>query len=125
MSEVLEDESQLMIWGNRELIKTAFANLIENGCKYSGDNKVNVKVSSSNQKIILEFSDNGIGIEKEELKLIFKPFYRAKNAIETKGHGIGLSLVENIILFHKGSIDVKSEINTGTSFTVSFPVYHF
>ena len=54
--------------------------------------------------------------------MIFQPFYRAKNAIGTKGHGIGLSLVEKIISLHKGTITVKSEIMKGSTFTIYLPL---
>jgi signal transduction histidine kinase len=64
----------------------------------------------------------GIGIPEEELKMVFQPFYRAKNAIGTKGHGIGLSLVEKVIKLHKGKITVNSEIMKGSTFTLTLPL---
>jgi signal transduction histidine kinase len=54
--------------------------------------------------------------------LIFQPFYRAKNAAGTKGHGIGLSLVEKIVTLHKGKLNVESELQQGSTFTVSLPL---
>ena len=118
-SESIDDENKLQVRGNEQLLRTAISNIMDNGCKYSCDHTTEVKVNNENSSIIMSFSDNGIGIAKEELPMIFQPFYRAKNAIKTKGHGIGLSLVEKIISLHKGEITVKSEISKGSTFTIS------
>ena len=104
------------------MLRTAISNIIDNGCKYSGDHTSEISVNNENNNVIINFSDKGIGISEEELKMIFQPFYRAKNAIGTKGHGIGLSLVEKIITLHKGEITVKSEIMKGSTFTLSLPL---
>ncbi len=120
-SETIDDELKLMVRGNELLIKTALTNLIDNGCKYSNDHTSEIFVNHENNHVIIHFSDNGIGIPEEEIRMIFQPFYRARNAIGIKGHGIGLSLVERIISLHKGNITVKSEINKGTDFTLSLP----
>jgi len=121
-SETIDDESKLKVNGNAQLLKIALNNLIDNGCKYSGDYTSEIIVNNKNNHVIMNFSDKGIGISEEELKMIFQPFYRARNAIGTKGHGIGLSLVEKIIMLHKGNITVKSEIMKGSNFTLSLPL---
>lgn len=121
-SETIDDEFKLTVKGNELLLKTALTNLIDNGCKYSGDYTSEIFVNNENNHVILHFSDKGIGIPEGEIKMIFQPFYRARNAIHIKGHGIGLSLVEKIITLHKGSISVKSEIMKGTDFTLFLPV---
>ena len=121
-SESIDDEFKLMVRGNEQLLRTAISNIIDNGCKYSGDHTSEISVNNENNNVIMNFSDKGIGISTEELQMIFQPFYRAKNAIGTKGHGIGLSLVEKIITLHKGNITVKSEIMKGSTFTLSLPL---
>ena len=121
-SDSIDDEYKLNVKGNEQLLRTAISNLIDNGCKYSGDHTSDISINNENNKVIINFSDKGIGISEEELKMIFQPFYRAKNAIGTKGHGIGLSLVEKIITLHKGKITVKSEIMKGSAFTLSLPL---
>jgi signal transduction histidine kinase len=118
-SESIDDENNLQVRGNEQLLRTAISNIMDNGCKYSCDHTTEVNVNNENSNIIMSFSDNGIGITTEELPMIFQPFYRAKNAIKTKGHGIGLSLVEKIINLHKGEITVKSELSKGSTFTIS------
>lgn len=121
LAENLEDQ-HMTVACNDQLIKTAFSNLMDNACKYSEDHRVHVSLTNSNKNIILEFTDNGIGIDTSELKHIFEPFHRASNAIAYKGHGIGLSLVQRIILLHKGQVSVQSELGKGTKFKVSLPI---
>lgn len=115
-----EDDNQISINGNEYLLKVAFANLFENGCKFSNDHQSFVSVSFLDNKIELRFSDNGIGISSDELEDIFTPFYRGSNKIQADGNGIGLSLTKKIILLHKGSISVFSKKAQGTTFTVQF-----
>lgn len=116
-----EDDMELTISGNEYLLKTSFANLMENNCKFSENKTSIVKIYSGNQSIHISFSDTGIGIPKEDLKNIFTPFYRGQNKDFTDGNGIGLALVEKVIKIHKGRIDVESVINIGTSIDVQFP----
>jgi signal transduction histidine kinase len=121
-----EDERRLTIKGNESLLKTAISNILDNGCKYSADHRVEIKVDFKDKSILMKFIDNGIGIEEKELKSIFEPFYRAANAKTYAGHGIGLSLVSRIISLHKGSVHMTSELNKGTTVYVSFPLLeHF
>lgn len=117
----LSDENKLTVLGNEQLVKTAIINLIDNGCKYSDNNKVTVKVKSNKKYLVLQFIDEGIGIEEEDKKHIFEPFHRGKNAIAIKGHGIGLSLVDRIISLHHGVLEYDSVLNKGTTFTIMLP----
>ncbi|MBF7093071.1 HAMP domain-containing histidine kinase [Flavobacterium sp. ALJ2] len=117
-----EDDKQITVNGNEYLLKVSFLNLFENGCKFSENNQSKVVISLKKEKIILQFTDNGIGILEEDLKYIFKPFYRGLNKIYAEGNGIGLSLTQKIILLHKGTISVTSDKKSGTIFTVE--LYH-
>ncbi|QGK73448.1 HAMP domain-containing sensor histidine kinase [Flavobacterium sp. SLB02] len=117
-----EDDDQITIHGNEYLLKVAFVNLFENGCKFSQSKQSKVVISFKKEAVILRFSDNGIGISEEDLKHIFKPFYRGSNKIYADGNGIGLSLTQKIILLHKGTISVLSDKKSGTVFTVE--LYH-
>lgn len=118
-----EDDDQITINGNEYLLKVAFVNLFENGCKFSENKQSKVLVSLKKEKIILQFIDNGIGILEEDLKLIFKPFYRGLNKIYADGNGIGLSLTQKIIFLHHGNITVTSDKKSGTIFTVE--LFHY
>lgn len=113
-----ESDDQISVWGNEYLLKVAFANLFENGCKFSKDNQSSVSILFENQKIQLRFSDKGIGILESDLENIFTPFYRGENKQFAEGNGIGLSLTQKIIHLHKGTISVNSIQNQGTTFTI-------
>lgn len=113
-----ESDNQITINGNEYLLKVAFANLFENGCKFSMDNQCSVSIVFKKDKIHLRFWDKGIGISNDDLKNIFTPFYRGENKQFADGNGIGLSLTLKIIHLHKGTIAVRSIRNQGTAFTV-------
>lgn len=114
----LENDIQITVKGNEYLLKVAFANLFENGCKFSKDKQSNVSIAFGKEKIQLRFNDKGIGISEEDLQHIFTPFYRGKNKPFAGGNGIGLYLTQKIIHLHKGSIAVQSKQYLGTTFTV-------
>jgi signal transduction histidine kinase len=120
INDQIEDEAKLTITGNEHLLKIAIINLMENGCKYSDNHQTDVFIEHVNNQLIVHFSDKGIGIPEEDLKNIFQPFHRAKNAYSIKGHGIGLSLVDTILKMHRATIDVASVVNQGSVFTVRF-----
>lgn len=105
--------------------KNVITNLIDNAVKYSYET-VEIKISCSKQKndICIVIKDNGIGISASELKYIYDKFYRVSNGniYNVKGIGLGLSYVKSIIMFHKGTISVKSEINKGTEFCILIPL---
>ncbi|HLV52194.1 MAG TPA: HAMP domain-containing sensor histidine kinase [Flavobacterium sp.] len=113
-----ENDNQISVNGNEYLLKVAFVNLFENGCKFSNNNQCNVSVFFENEKMKLCFTDKGIGISEDDLKNIFVPFYRGDNKNIADGNGIGLSLTQKIIHLHKGSISVQSKQHQGTTFTV-------
>lgn len=116
-----EDEKTIMINGNEYFLKTAFINLLENGCKYSEDKHTTVKIRLTQEYIELKFIDNGIGISDDDLPNIFEPFYRGKNKNYIDGSGIGLALTSRVIALHKGNISVTSSVNNGSVFTVTLP----
>jgi signal transduction histidine kinase len=122
--ENIRDDSKLVVMGNSLLLKTAFGNLMDNACKYSGDNLSEVILDADDHELVIRFRDNGIGIPRQELKLVFQPFHRAANSVGTQGHGIGLSLVDRITSLHHGTIRVISELNGGSEFTITLPVSH-
>lgn len=121
LHELPEDESQLVILGNNQFLKTAFINLMSNACKFSDDRTVNIDILSGSDKLIIKFIDKGIGIPAEDIPNIFEPFYRGKNTNSVKGYGIGLSMVEKIMTAHNAQIRIASELNIGTTVSVVFP----
>jgi signal transduction histidine kinase len=114
----IEEGDFISIKGNEYLLKVAFGNLIENGCKFSRDHQCTVSISFEEDKTILRFTDHGIGITADDLAHIFTPFYRGENKKYADGNGIGLSLTAKIINLHQGSMTVDSRVNKGTTFTI-------
>jgi two-component system phosphate regulon sensor histidine kinase PhoR len=99
-------------------------NLIDNALKYSPKNpKVTVRTYDEENKVVLEVSDNGIGISPEHHKKIFQKFYRVPfgNVHNVKGFGIGLSYVQQIVKAHRWKLKLESEPNQGSIFRVYVP----
>jgi two-component system, OmpR family, sensor histidine kinase ArlS len=115
-----DDENEITIVGNARLLKILIINLIDNACKFSDNKKVSIKIAFDRRKIILKFIDSGIGIPASDLENVFQPLYRAKNVTGKTGNGIGLSIVKRIIDLHAGNIEIESEVNIGTTVSVSF-----
>ncbi len=119
--EFPEEEEALEIQGDASLLQTAFINLMENGCKYSNNHRVNVTLYIQEYGIEIAFEDDGIGISESDLPHIFEPFYRADSSKYVKGHGVGLALTQRIVKLHGGDITVLSEVGKGTEFMVVLP----
>jgi signal transduction histidine kinase len=124
IDDSLTDSDQMIVRGDESLLRTAFSNIIDNACKFSGDHSVEISLRYSEGNIDVFFEDHGIGIEEEDLKKIFEPFYRAGNAISVPGHGIGLQIVSQIIRNHNGSVFITSQKGKGTIVKVILPVEH-
>ena len=113
------------IYGNVELIRRVFANLIQNSIKYSNPGDL-VEVTGQEEKdlFLLRVKDHGTGIKEEELPKIFDMFFRGENDrynLRKDGIGLGLSLVKRIVDAHGGNIKVKSKVHEGTTIEVRFP----
>jgi CHASE2 domain-containing sensor protein/signal transduction histidine kinase len=119
------DEEPIWLKGNAELIERALINLLSNAVKYSPENTtVSVKTSIEQDKATIEISDQGYGISAEELPYIFKRFHRQRTTELSgdKGAGLGLNFVQVVVGKHKGTIDVQSEVNQGTCFSITLPL---
>jgi signal transduction histidine kinase len=107
--------------GDRELMEYAFYNLLTNAVKYSpAETEIHVGSELLNGELRLSVRDQGIGMDAQELKSIFKKFYRTKRAEASGevGTGIGLSIVEQIVTHHHGRMEVTSEPGKGSCFTI-------
>ncbi len=110
---------------DRDALSQAILNLLNNALKYSKDDKsIAVKVGRDGAAVQIEVSDHGIGISKADQKKIFEKFYRASNSLvhDTKGSGLGLSLVQHIVTAHGGTIKVESRLGEGSRFIIHLPL---
>lgn len=119
--------SPIRIFGDADHLRTAFSNLVDNAIKYTPEEivpEISITIKDIYKKYIhIIFKDNGIGIEKENQKLIFERFYRVStgNVHNIKGFGIGLNYVKSIVSLHNGKIICDSVPGQGTAFTVVLP----
>ena len=111
---------------DREAIARALVNLVNNALKYSDSEKfLGVRLYRDNAVLKLEVSDRGIGIERNEQARIFEKFYRTCDPLvhNTKGSGLGLSLVQHITHAHGGEVEVESAPGHGSKFTMKLPLH--
>jgi signal transduction histidine kinase len=103
-------------------LTTAVTNVLENAVKYGCQN-ITISTQNENGYFQLRLQDDGIGISKAKQHLLFEKFYRVEqgNLHNTKGLGLGLYYVDQIVKAHKGSVNVMSELGKGASFTISLP----
>lgn len=118
-------ESEIKILADAEAVSEAIINLIDNAVKYGGDTKkVIIKTGVQSKNTFVEVQDFGVGISQEDQKRIFEKFFRVttKEVHNTKGTGLGLTLVKHIAEGNNGEVSLKSEIGKGSSFKLSFPL---
>ena len=106
---------------DKKLLKGVLTNLMSNDIKFSDEGKT-IWISSmvSENEVVLKIKDAGIGISKEDQKRLFERFFRAQNAFNIQGTGLGLNIISKYIELMNGEIEVESELNVGTAFTVTF-----
>jgi two-component system OmpR family sensor kinase len=113
-----------LVTGDRDLLLLAVYNLVDNALKFtSAKEPVEVRALEDGKAIVVEVADSGTGIASDDLPKIFEELYRGANARGTDGSGLGLALVNRIIVLHGGQLEVRSrqENPRGTVFTVRLP----
>ncbi len=129
---LLKDGQKIMIGDNTDeynlyqdekILELTLTNLIHNAIKYSAENTtIHLKVSQKDQSILFKVIDEGRGIPKKDQKHIFNRYFRAENAINDQGTGIGLNIVKGHLENLNGAISFESEENKGSIFIVEFPM---
>lgn len=115
-------ESRVNFNFDNTLLNRAFTNLLYNSVIHNASDTI-IKVSIKKEdKIYIRIEDNGKGMAEEEVKKLFERYYRGTNSsISVKGSGLGMAIAKQIVEAHEGRINVKSELNVGTSIDIEFP----
>lgn len=115
------DFKPLFVYLDYEKMGQVLSNLFSNALDFSDQGTIQLRSIIENEQLIIEIQDNGVGIEEKHLPYLFDRFYRvdSSRARQIGGSGLGLSIVKQIVEAHKGTIEVKSELQKGTTFKIS------
>jgi signal transduction histidine kinase len=104
------------------LMKNIISNLVSNAIKFSAENSnIEVILDAGESDLLLSVKDSGIGISEEDQQHLFERFFRARNALNIQGTGLGLHIVSKYVELMKGHIDMHSELDKGTTFYIHIP----
>lgn len=104
-------------------IKTVLNNLVSNAIKYSNSGVISIKAYDDNQNLMIKVQDEGIGISKADIPLIFDRFFQVDRSRSKKlGTGLGLSIVKRMVELNNGKIEVESELGIGSTFLITLPI---
>lgn len=113
----------ITIWGYKYKLARAIWNIIDNAIKYtSPKGKVEIILGKNAEQAVVTISDNGQGIDKEDLPYIFDRFYRGSVKGKALGSGLGLAIAEAVVQLHQGSLKVKSKLGQGSTFVMTLPL---
>ncbi|WP_162944792.1 sensor histidine kinase [Flavisolibacter nicotianae] len=111
-----------LITSDKQIVRNILLNLLNNALKFSGENKqIVVKASHKNNSVRIVVQDQGIGISKADQDHLFQTFFRGRNAQNIQGTGLGLNIVKQYLTLLKGSVQIESELDKGTTVSISFP----
>lgn len=116
-------ENEIKMFGDVFTLKIVFLNLLENALKYSGKSaEISVSLEQKNSNILVKISDNGVGISPKEQSKVFDKFYRigSEKTRTTKGTGLGLYIVKEVVEKHSGKIQISQNEPKGSIFTLTF-----
>ncbi len=122
----VESTPDLLVWSNRNALKQMLGNIVGNAINFTPEGgTVLVRVHQLSPRYMrLTVKDSGIGIAKEELQYVFKPFYRSP-AVQSRddgGSGLGLAIVRELVRLHLGRISIQSELEKGTTVLIDLPI---
>lgn len=111
------------IYGDKELIKEVFINIITNGIKYNRENgSIFIDFKKNGDYIRVDITDTGPGIPENEIGKIGEEFYRAKREGIASGSGLGMAIVKKILDVHRGKLEIKSKLKEGSTFIIYLPL---
>jgi len=112
------------VLGNQDVYDMVLKNLVDNAIKFTPSGSIQVSARRENGAVVIEVSDEGIGIPAESMNNLFKRFYRTQTAVERgiAGTGLGLYMVKENLRNYNGHIAVQSVLGKGTTFTIRLPV---
>ena len=117
------DVEEVVMYSDRNLLKQAMVNLVSNAIKYSSENSsISIRGAKVDNSYRLSVEDTGMGIPKNEQDNMFERFFRATNATNIEGTGIGLNLVKNYVTHLGGEVSFESEVYKGSIFTITIPL---
>ena len=112
------------IQADKNLLMNCWENLISNAIKYNNENGyIKIHCFETDEYAIVTIEDGGIGLDETASKQIFDRFYRVDKARNKEGMGLGLSIVHEVLQYHNGKVEIQSEINKGSKFTIKIPKY--
>jgi signal transduction histidine kinase len=125
LSSHIPDQSNFYIRGNESQICRMLLNLVSNAIKYTPESgEVKINLTTNDHQGVITVKDTGIGIPNSDLPHIFERFYRVNvdRSRNTGGSGLGLAITLAIVQTHKGKLEVQSQVDYGSTFTVILPL---
>ncbi|MEN9260308.1 MAG: ATP-binding protein [Thermostichus sp. HHBFW_bins_43] len=117
------DRSQQMAYLDLSMLRSIVLNMLSNAIKYSQPQQlIHLRLSCPHDSLVLEVEDQGIGIPQEDQPYLFDPFHRGSNVSTIPGTGLGLAIIKRLIDLLSGTVEVSSQVGTGTLFRVRLPL---
>lgn len=112
-----------IVYVNQILMSHAIANILDNAIKYSNPNtQIRMETFIRQNEAVIKISDQGIGIDEDEIARVQERFYRARNSNAAKGSGLGLSMCKEIAEKFNGHLSIESKMNVGTTVSIVLPL---
>jgi signal transduction histidine kinase len=119
---IVSSDKELIVHQDKQFIRNIFLNLVSNSLKYSPEGRpVEIAISTLGERFNVKVIDQGVGIPEDEHKHLFDLFFRARNATNIEGTGLGLPIVKKFIDLMQGEIAVESKVDAGTTFSITLP----
>ena len=121
---ILQTEEPIMLYADYDRFVQVMVNLIQNAIQFTNDGTIAVAITKLEKATEIKISDTGIGMSEDQVKNIWDRYYKADPSRKNTKYGesgLGLSIVQELVRLHNGTIEVSSELDKGTTFTVVFP----